>query len=67
VTHSSVVLLHATRPLIKGETQPDFTGPKCVEAFVSTPVFVFHGRKDDSTPLPDAERMVDVLRGADAA
>ena len=43
---------------------PDFTGPKCVEAFVGTPVFVFHGHKDIGTPLADAERMVDALRGA---
>jgi predicted esterase len=51
---------------IEGETHPDFARPEFASAFAGTPVFVFHGRKDNSTPFVDAERMVAVLRDAGA-
>jgi predicted esterase len=51
---------------VGGETHPDFTEPKCVKALTGTPVFVFHGRRDNSAPFANAERMVAALRQAGA-
>ena len=51
---------------INGETHPDFARPEFASAFAGTPVFAFHGRKDNSTPFVDAERMVAALREAGA-
>ncbi len=51
---------------IDGETHPDFAKVEFASAFAGTPVFVFHGRKDNSTPFVDAERMVSALSDAGA-
>jgi dipeptidyl aminopeptidase/acylaminoacyl peptidase len=61
-----VAFVRATRLSNPGETHPGFTEPKCVEAFVSTPVLVFHGRRGNRAPFADAERMVAALRQAGA-
>ncbi len=53
-------------PEFGGETYPDFTKLEFVRAFAGTPMFVFHGRKDNSTPFVHAERMVEALRRAGA-
>ncbi len=52
--------------LLEGETHPDFTQPEYAKVFRATPVFAFHGRKDNSTPFAGAERMVAALRNAGA-
>lgn len=62
------VALFCTPPAarLEGEMHPDFAQPEFAGAFRATPVFVFHGRKDRSTPFADAERMVCALRAAGA-
>ncbi len=62
------VALFCTPPAadLEGETHPDFTQPEFAGAFRATRVFVFHGRRDHSTPFADAERMVFALRAAGA-
>lgn len=63
------VALFSTPPTARldGEVHPDFTKPDAAKTFAGTPVFVFHGRRDNSTPLADAERMVEALQHAGAS
>jgi predicted esterase len=49
-----------------GESHPDFTKAEFAKAFAGTPVFVFHGRMDNSVPIASAEQMVRVLEDAGA-
>ena len=51
---------------LPGESHPDFTKAEFAKAFAGTPVFVFHGRMDNSVPIASAEQMVRVLEDVGA-
>jgi predicted esterase len=67
-THYRGVAAFSTPPTarLEGESYPDFTKPEFAKAFAGIPVFVFHGRMDNSVPIASAEEMVQVLKDAGA-